>query len=688
MRTFLYVSVFIEQIFYRLLYMSIVASIIGVIIFIITRFLKNKISPKWISRIWLLFIISLIIPIQFKSPFSIYNIIPKDLDSTINNVTSARDSFLIQPQLDNIDNTFNIYLNGKINAKEITKEEANEITKTFEKDYEKFYETYSYKNLVNFIPLVWLILVLGIVLVYIIIYISFVFKINKTCKEDERLNSILDKCKTEMNIKRKIKIFYQDVIDMPSIFGLFKIKILINNDSKKLDDKELTYIIKHELAHYKRKDNWLNFWISILRCVYIFNPIVFFCLRKVKKDLELATDEVATRDFSADEQKEYLKTLVILSENKPVKFLVQTLCLSDEKKNLERRIDTLKLFEKFKKNSKQIAIVSIVICCILIVTCFTKGKNYINKNDIRNMLASVEEPNFSNCYIKEIERSKDGSIKSQREIYRYDDKIKVIKKYKEDNGVLTTQTNYYNISENNFFTIEDELGRKEIQIYNDEYYETIEDENKSLKRRMTNNFYKCRYDYIPNVDGEDCYVIKEEGLKFISFNENLKLGIKPFINEIYISSNTGLIKKETYEYSAMRMSNYSSIEYFYEFGNVTEEDFKFDISGYTDSKSDYYTFFIDFYEVKNQILQSNDNKKDALDSFTMLENLSEEEWEYSYSDKYYLLNNEYVFDLIFNNYDNDEYYKLTIEEKNKKIVKLESRKLNENKELIITTKDF
>lgn len=72
----------------------------------------------------------------------------------------------------------------------------------------------------------------------------------------------------------------------------------------------------------------------------------------------------------------------------------------------------------------------------------------------------------------------------------------------------------------------------------------------------------------------------------------------------------------------------------------------------------------------------------------MLENLPDGEWAYSYSEKYYLLNDEYVFDLIFNSYSNDEYYKLTVKEQNKKIVKLESGKLNESGELTVTIEEF
>lgn len=691
MNYLLFISAVVEPIFYKLVYMSIVASIIGIVIFAVTRIFKNKFSPKWVSRIWLLFIFCLIVPIQFKSPFSIYNALPEDLGITFKNVNIAQDSFWMQSQLEGIDEIFNTYLNGELNAEKITEQEAEEITKNFEEDYNDYSKTYSNKKLINFLPLIWILIVLVLAVLYIIIYFSFVTKLKKSYKYDERLNRILDKCKNEMNIKRKIRIFYQDAIDMPSIFGLFKIKILINSDSEKLTDKELSYIVKHELAHYKRKDNWLNFLISILRCIYIFNPIVFFCLRKVKKDLELATDELAMKSSSTEEQQEYLKTLVILSENKPAKFLVQTLCLSDEKKNLERRIDSLKLFDKFKKNSKRIAIVSIAFVAILTVTCFTRNEEYMKKEDIEKFLSTKEDYDFSNYYIKEIVKLRDGTIDYISETYKYGNKVKVVRKYTEDNGVPTTITNYYNVADKNFEIIEDEFGKKEIKYSNNEFYADIENQNANLKESLKNysSMDKYIYEGIQNIDGEDCFVLRAEGLHLSNFNEKLKLEIRPFIEELYISTSTGLIKKIVTDYKVFLIDAYAYSQYSYKFGNIKDEDFIIpDLSEYKDTTTDFYTKTIDFYELKDKILQNSQNSEEALNDFTMLENLPDGKWAYSYSDKYYLLNDEYVFDFIFDSYSNDEYYKLTVRQNDQKLLKLETGKLNENGELIVNTIEY
>lgn len=49
----------VGTIFYKLVYMSVIASIIGMAILIIRKMLSKKISPKWISRLWFLVLIAL-----------------------------------------------------------------------------------------------------------------------------------------------------------------------------------------------------------------------------------------------------------------------------------------------------------------------------------------------------------------------------------------------------------------------------------------------------------------------------------------------------------------------------------------------------------------------------------------------------------------------------------------------------
>ncbi len=58
----------------------------------------------------------------------------------------------------------------------------------------------------------------------------------------------------------------------PAITGLRKNKIIIPNKNLK---KKLKLIFRHELIHYKRKDNFLKLIMLIVNILYWFNPICY-----------------------------------------------------------------------------------------------------------------------------------------------------------------------------------------------------------------------------------------------------------------------------------------------------------------------------------------------------------------------------------------------------------------------------
>ena len=73
----------ISPIFYKILYMSIIGTILGILILILTKLFDNKLSAKWKSLMWIIPLVFLMIPIQ-RTEIKIHNNIP--ISSTIDKV--------------------------------------------------------------------------------------------------------------------------------------------------------------------------------------------------------------------------------------------------------------------------------------------------------------------------------------------------------------------------------------------------------------------------------------------------------------------------------------------------------------------------------------------------------------------------------------------------------------------------
>lgn len=478
MESLLYMAYKIEPIFYKIVYMSLIASLIGIVIIILRQVFRKQISPKWISRIWLIFIISLIIPIGIKTHFSIYNLIPNNLTSIqeisfskdkYHNLNSLGESIKSSGELiikENSDSDLEKIVETSSNPEESNKLEENIKNNNTTENINK--NQYSIKY---FLPLIWFTIVITMLFSYILAYIVFEFEISKFDMQDIILNNILFKAKEKIGIKRKIKLVEQNLINMPSLFGIFNVRILLNRTILTQTDKEIEYIFLHELAHYKRKDNVLNILITILRCIYFFNPIVWLLLNQIKKDMELGADELAMLNSSKEEQKEYCKTLVKISTLTPDLFLIQTMCLSENKKILERRIEMMKLSEKFKKRKGIIAIISIIIMILLVVVFYTRSNNEMTYDDIVDLMNLRD--NYNNVYY-EIE------VKSNK-----DENIEKFQNYWKD-GILYSKSenliSYNDFNKNEYISINNLY--KEIQITN------VGNENNRF-----NNLYEAELNY-------------------------------------------------------------------------------------------------------------------------------------------------------------------------------------------------
>ena len=347
-------SEIISPIFYKLVYMSIKAMIIGLIIFILLKIFKKFINPRIRYMIWFIFIIMLLIPIEFKND-KLYSI------NFENNIQSV------------------IYFQNSNNVYEYFSNNASEDV-ILEKEYNS-----TYLNFKSVIPIIWLIILIFEILYFIIAYEMFNKKLNKYKDlANDRISNILERCKTNLKIKQKIDIIYHDFVKVPSLFGINKCKILLNKDIILLTDSEIEKVILHELTHYKRYDNLVNILINSLILIYIFNPIVIILLNNIKNEMEFTVDEQILKNKAKDERNEYCKILIKLSAEKNY-FLNSKMYFMNDKKLLNERIAGI----KSNFSNKLIKLISVIftICILIVFIIILCNSNQILKiNDISKIL--------------------------------------------------------------------------------------------------------------------------------------------------------------------------------------------------------------------------------------------------------------------------------------------------------------
>ena len=111
--------------------------------------------------------------------------------------------------------------------------------------------------------------------------------------------------------KLKNNIYISDKIKTPAVYGIIKPKIILPIEYQ---ESELNYILMHENAHIKRKDNLVRLLAFIIVCLHWFNPFAWLLLKLLYSDIELACDESVLSNCDETERKKYAYTLLSTAE--------------------------------------------------------------------------------------------------------------------------------------------------------------------------------------------------------------------------------------------------------------------------------------------------------------------------------------------------------------------------------------
>lgn len=354
----------IESLFINILSMSTIASIVFLLILLTRKCINNKVNKENSSLLWIIFIIVLIIPLKFQSNLSIKNFIKPDKTFTLtetknfSNLTLNKDDVVIQNKS-----------NENINIMGIT-------------------------------SVVWF----GIAIIYIIADALIYKSINTKTSFDisENILKILNDCKKDLNIKKKIQIVVQDKVNTPSLYGIFNTKILLTKDILNFSENELKCIITHELNHYKRKHHILYIIFNLVERIHWFNPIVKTAFKIIKQDMEIITDNTVLKANVT--VKEYCKTIIKITELCNLKEIkMPSICSG--KKDIERRIMYMK--NKCVKNSIFVIVVAIIILSIITISLASDKVENPNADNINTEDINIENAEIINEIFNEINNQKD-----------------------------------------------------------------------------------------------------------------------------------------------------------------------------------------------------------------------------------------------------------------------------------------
>ncbi|WP_018590796.1 M56 family metallopeptidase [Terrisporobacter glycolicus] len=450
---------------------TIFGSVTGLIILLIKTLLKNKINKRYAYLLWIILVIKLIIPFGPESNISLFNSIP--INSNMENILSSNRGQLENnsTKLDDINSNSNA---SQANDYIETDNNTNEVNSTNSTSQDNYSSNEDNENvgqnsqiinntasrpivgtnkdkLSTILSFVWLFGFIFAIVTHIAIYIYFIKDLKKSSiLKYERLEKILKKCKSQLNINKNIQVIVHDTISSPSLVGMFKVNIILPEHLINLSEEELNHIFLHELCHYKNKDNYIDNLLGVLQCVHWFNPLIHYYFKKMRNDMEIACDERVLSVLNEDEHNKYGITMLNVLEKINFNSKVRVgLNMANDKKTMRERVELIKNSKNFSNKKKIFAVTGIICLLVMGGVLLTNAKIIKVDDDLDKAISNV----ILEKYRPEYEKNNPGIYSGNGELSVEAHKIlgKSTKNNKIEIYLIATYGNYE--FQNNIFNL-------------------------------------------------------------------------------------------------------------------------------------------------------------------------------------------------------------------------------------------
>ncbi|GIO68855.1 M56 family metallopeptidase [Paenibacillus cookii] len=355
-----WLSAFLDWVFKT----TLLASVMTVLILIIKAVLRDRVKPGWHYALWLLLMLRLLIPSGPHSEFSMDNIfawtgagLSNEADTALPSTGDETEPSLATPE---------IPVAGQPDfSGDAAADGPHQAAGTW--------------SLKHALMGIWLLGSAVMLLRLVAVNIHFSSKLRKFSEPAAAADvQALERAKQTMGMRRRIRLSYSAVVATPTLFGLFRPRLIMPAGGRGLHEKQLHHIYLHELSHVKRADIFVNWLMHLLLAIHWFNPVLWYALYKMREDQELSADALALSRIDPQQVPEYGHTIITLLERSRLRAQIPGAAgLSGSKQQLKRRILMIK---NFKRKSLGWTMAGLALMVALSGCALTNGKTAADEN--------------------------------------------------------------------------------------------------------------------------------------------------------------------------------------------------------------------------------------------------------------------------------------------------------------------
>ena len=343
-----------EFIFY-ILKINLLAACGILVVILAGKALAEKYLPGWKVFLWLVFSVTLLIPVNLSSTTGIWRMqIPmrEDQERQAEIVIPQQG---IVPESDSVQESQAYVLETGSPQSQVLSEKGTEQQETSAAVSEQRRPPIEW--------FLWVWLGVGAVLTAGRIFPASIAlrRLKRGSREpDEEIRRIYLETCCKMRLKKYPELAVNEQIAGPFLAGFTRPCIYLPVHTYSI--RELPLIFEHELCHYRRKDLWLKLLLSTAASVYWFNPALLLMKREAERDIETLCDAAVAAGKSRAERAAYGRVLLKTAANTQGRKIFLSSGLSDGFREFGKRLKTIMHAEDRKKGF------ALALCTALVFT--------------------------------------------------------------------------------------------------------------------------------------------------------------------------------------------------------------------------------------------------------------------------------------------------------------------------------
>lgn len=327
----------LTSLFTNYLNISITTSLLIVSLLFLTPLLRKRYSAKWLYWIWMILAVRLILPFNFSLPDSLVNIqLPERLS-----LNTAAHEIAPSTQSDQMIAAQSIQTNVEPVAHG--------------------------PSLLFILAMIWFIGVVLFFLYHAVGYYSFRKQTLRWGKPlaSKQVASQITSMMIEMGVSPSVPVLISDRVPNPMLVGFRKPLLFLPHEQ--YSERELEFIIKHELVHYKRHDILYKLLLLTVHALHWFNPFVWLMVRETSQEIELYCDDTVVSKKSLAYRKQYCETILSVMQKPSPRFLALSTNFLGGKHTMKQRFKSILSMKK--KRSGLVLFCTVVLMLGVLAAC-------------------------------------------------------------------------------------------------------------------------------------------------------------------------------------------------------------------------------------------------------------------------------------------------------------------------------